>query len=313
MDDLGLGVASGKIILIGEHSVVYGKPAIALPFNQAQISSKVYKTDAPITIDCIYFKGNLEEAPDVLFGIKQLINIVLVYLNQPFKNIHIKIESNLPAQRGLGSSAAVSIAVVRSLFDAFDVQLTQDRLNHFVDIAEQIHHLNPSGLDSTTIASGKAVFYQKDLGKSVIELKMDAVLIVADTGVKGLTKEAVSEVKRLWNENPTVVNPVMDRLEQLTNEAKIYLENNEVIRLGLAMTEAHQLLRSINVSDEKLEKLVEVALANGALGAKLTGGGKGGCMIALAKHTEQAILISDALKQVGADNTWFYDLKEIII
>lgn len=313
MDDLGLGVASGKIILIGEHSVVYGKPAIALPFNQAQISSKVYKTQAPITIDCVYYNGELANAPDTLFGIKQLIQIVLTYLGKPSRNIHIKIESNLPSQRGLGSSAAVSIAVVRSLFDAFNVSLSQEQLKHFVDIAEQIHHLNPSGLDSTTIASGKAVFYQKDLGKSVIELRMDAVIIVADTGVKGLTKEAVSEVRKLWVDNPTVVNPIMDRLEQLTNEAKIYLENNEVIRLGLAMTEAHQLLRSINVSDEKLEKLVEVALLNGALGAKLTGGGKGGCMIVLAKNTEQAILISDALKQVGAESTWFYDLKEIII
>lgn len=313
MNDLGLGVASGKIILIGEHSVVYGKPAIALPFNQAQITSKIYKTDAAITINCIYFNGLLDEAPDELYGIKQLVNIVLIYLKQPFKNIHIQIESNLPSQRGLGSSAAVSIAVVRSLFDAFNVQLSQERLNHFVDIAEQIHHLNPSGLDSTTIASGKAVFYQKDIGKSVIELRMDAVIVVADTGIKGLTKEAVTEVKKLWKENPTVVNPIMDRLEELTHEAKIYLENNEVIRLGLAMTEAHQLLRSINVSDEKLEHLVDVAMTNGALGAKLTGGGKGGCMIALAKNTTDAILISDALKQQGADNTWFYDLKEIII
>lgn len=313
MNDLGLGVASGKIILIGEHSVVYGKPAIALPFNQAQITSKIYKTDAAITINCIYFNGFLDEAPDELYGIKQLVNIVLIYLKQPFRNIHIHIESNLPSQRGLGSSAAVSIAVVRSLFDAFNVQLSQERLNHFVDIAEQIHHLNPSGLDSTTIASGKAVFYQKDIGKSVIELRMDAVIVVADTGIKGLTREAVTEVKKLWKENPAVVNPIMDRLEELTHEAKIYLENNEVIRLGLAMTEAHQLLRSINVSDEKLEHLVDVAMTNGALGAKLTGGGKGGCMIALAKNTTDAILISDALKQQGADNTWFYDLKEIII
>jgi mevalonate kinase len=313
MIDYGHGVASGKIILMGEHSVVYGKPAIALPFKQAQISSKVFKTNDKITIDSLYFKGLLDDAPDTLYGIKQLIYIVLVFLKQPFFGIHIKIESSLPAQRGLGSSAAVSIAVVRSLFDAFKVELSQERLNYFVDVAEQIHHVNPSGLDAITIAFGKAVFYQKDIGKSVIPLKMDAVIVVADTGKKGLTREAVEEVRKLWTDNPNVIGPIMDRLEALTHEVKVFLENNEVIRLGLAMTEAQQLLKSIKVSDEELERLVDVSLVAGALGAKLTGGGKGGCMIALAKNEDQAILISDALKNAGAVNTWFYDLKEIVI
>src|SRR5690554_432536 len=313
MIDFGHGVASGKIILMGEHSVVYGKPAIALPFKQAQISSKVFKTNDKITIDSIYHNGFLDDAPDTLYGIKQLIYIVLVYLKQPFFGIHIKIESSLPAQRGLGSSAAVSIAVVRSLFDAYKVELSQDRLNYFVDVAEQIHHVNPSGLDATTIAFGQAVYYQKDIGKSLISLKVDAVIVVADTGKKGLTRQAVEEVQKLWSENPTIVSPIMDRLEALTNEVKTFLENNEVIRLGLAMTEAHELLKSIKVSDDALEKLVEVSKLTGALGAKLTGGGKGGCMIALAQNEDQAIRIADALKNAGAENTWFYDLKEIIV
>lgn len=312
MSDYGYGMANGKIILMGEHSVVYGQPAIALPFNQASITSKIYFTDGPITIDCIYHQGLLEEAPDELYGIRQLINICLIYLRQPHKNIHIKIESNLPAQRGLGSSAAVSIAIVRSLFDAFKIELTQQRLSHFVDIAEQIHHTNPSGIDAETISLGQAVYFQKESGKSVIPLRMDAVIVVADTGKQGLTKEAVTEVKELWARNPNVVNPIMERLGQLTNEVKTFLENNEVIRLGLAMTEAHQLLNQIHVSDEKLESLVSVALKNGALGAKLTGGGKGGCMIALTENIEKAHLIADALRQEGAVSTWFYDLREII-
>lgn len=313
MNDFGQGVASGKIILIGEHAVVYGKPAIALPFNQVQISAKIYKTNEPITIDSFYHVGLLEEAPKEIFGIRQLLQMVLVYLNHPFFGLHIKIESNLPSQRGLGSSAAVSIALVRSLFDAFDVPLTHEKLNYFVDIAEQIHHENPSGLDASTISSGQAVFYQKDKGQSVIPLKMDAVIVVADTGKRGFTKEAVLEVKSLWSASPNVVNPILDRLEVLTNEVRTFLENNEVIRLGLAMTEANTLLNSINVSDDKIEHLVKISLKNGALGAKLTGGGKGGCMIALVRNNEEAVLLSDILIESGAESTWFYDLKDIIL
>lgn len=122
----------------------------------------------------------------------------------------------------------------------------------------------------------------------------------------------MNEVKQLWEENPTIINPIMERLGQLTNDVKTFLENNEVIRLGLAMTEAHQLLKQIHVSDEKLESLVKVALDNGALGAKLTGGGKGGCMIALTENIDRAHIIADALRQDGAVSTWFYDLREII-
>src|SRR5690606_40682160 len=108
------------------------------------------------------------------------------------------------------------------------------------------------------------------------------------------------------------VNPILDRLEELTKNVKNFLENNEVIRLGLAMTEAHQLLKLMNVSDEKLEKFVDLSLKNGALGAKLTGGGRGGCMIALVKNIDDAIKLSDLLRNNGAVSTWFYDLKEII-
>jgi mevalonate kinase len=312
MEDIGYGLANGKIILMGEHSVVYGKPAIALPFDKVQIESRIYKSEGPITIDCLYYKGALEEASDVIEGIRQLIQFVLTYLNQPVNGLHIKIDSNLPAQRGLGSSAAVSVAVVRSIFDAFKVPLSDELLHYFVGIAEQIHHTNPSGLDATTISSNRAIFFQKEKGKSPIPMQMDAILVVADTGRVGQTKQAVDEVRQLWSDNPTIVNPILDRLGALTEEVRGFLKNNEVIRLGLAMTEAHTLLKKINVSDEGLEFLVETALKNGALGAKLTGGGKGGCMIALTKSKEEAIHISKALLNAGAHHTWFYDLGEII-
>ena len=312
MNDLGTGQAIGKIILMGEHSVVFGKPAIALPFTNAQITAKIFYIDGPITIDCIYFNGLLELAPDTIYGIKQLIYVTLVFLKQPFKNLHIKIDATLPSSRGLGSSAAVSIAIVRSLFDAFDATLTEEKLKYFVDIAETIHHLNPSGVDATTIMSNRAVFFDSYEGKKFIPCHLEGLLVVADTGKQGFSKEAVADVRKLMNENPTIINPIMERLGELTEDVRKYLANNQIIRLGLAMTEAHQLLNQINVSDPKLERLVKVALDAGALGAKLTGSGKGGCMIALAKDFNQAQKLSNTLKINGAVSTWVYNLGDVI-
>src|SRR5690606_25701584 len=142
MNDYGYGIANGKIILMGEHSVVYGQPAIALPFNQASITSKIYFTENPITIDCVYHQGLLDEAPDELYGIRQLVNICLIYLKQPFKNIHIKIESSLPAQRGLRSSADESIAYVRSLVYALNVDCTHVLLIYYTSVTVIIQHHN---------------------------------------------------------------------------------------------------------------------------------------------------------------------------
>ncbi|CCV64524.1 Mevalonate kinase [Alteracholeplasma palmae J233] len=312
MNHLGYGFANGKIILMGEHSVVYGKPAIALPFKEVKIESYVSFTNSPITIDCLYYKGILEEADLVIEGIKKLVISVLEYLGKKPFGLHIRIDSKLPAQRGLGSSAAVSIAVVRSLFNLYNEILTDELLQYFSNIAEQIHHVNPSGIDSSTVVSNDAIFFQKDSEKTYIPLRVDGILVVADTGRMGKTKEAILEVKKLWKENPTIINPILDRLGELTNEVRSYLISNEVKRLGMALTEAHQLLKSINVSDEGLEKLVDAALASGALGAKLTGGGKGGCMIAVVESLEKAKAVAEALKENGASNTWFYHLKEVI-
>lgn len=309
---IGVGVANGKIILMGEHSVVYGKPAIALPFSKASIRCSVDFHESENSIRCIYYEGLLVDAPSVLDGVKVLVESTLKHLDKPEQGINLNIESDLPPQRGLGSSAAVSVAVVRSLFDAFKVPLSEEDLSNLVNIAEAVHHVNPSGLDASTIASGKVVYYQHGSEKRFIPMHLNGVIVVADTGKHGQTKQAVSEVRDLWIKNPDDINPILDRLGELTLEASEYLSTNNLIGLGKTMTEAHGLLRKINVSDDTLEQLVSVAIANGALGAKLTGGGKGGCMIALCSSTKEAEKMATHLRNAGATNTWFYDLQEII-
>lgn len=309
---IGYGEAGGKIILMGEHSVVYGKPAIALPFSKAQTQCYVDFIKGDTTIDCFYYQGPLHKAPLLLKGVVALVNATLTYLNQEHDGLFIRIESSLPPQRGLGSSAAVSVAIVRALFDAFKTPLTHEILSELVHVSESIHHTNPSGLDASTIASEQVVFFEKGKEKQFISMKIDGYLVVADTGRHGQTKQAVSEVRTMWIENPEHVNPILDRLGELTIEASMFLRSNKVEELGVCMSEAHSLLRSINVSDDALEHLVKVAMESRALGAKLTGGGKGGCMIALCANLEDAIVVAENLKQAGASNTWFYNLSEVI-
>lgn len=309
---VGQGIAGGKIILMGEHSVVYGQPAIALPFSKVAIQCSVDFIQGDNTVDCDFYHGKLSEAPVLLEGVRALVERTMKELGKENDGLQLRIESNLPAQRGLGSSAAVSVAVVRALYDAFKVDLTEDVLTELVGVAESIYHESPSGLDATTIASGKAVFFEKNRGKKYLPMSIDGVLVVADTGVFGQTKQAVSSVRTLWNNNPDHINPILDRLGELTMLASECLETNDSVMLGRTMNEAQALLRQIDVSDDRLEHLVEVAIESGALGAKLTGGGKGGCMIALCSTYEAANYVSQKLKEAGASNTWFYDLKEIV-
>ncbi len=312
-----VGTAHGKIILIGEHSAVHFKPAIVLPLASATIEATLVPHTNPdsseITIDCEYFSGLLADAPQSLDNIKELIR-VLRSQGLISNGFDLIITSQIPRERGMGSSAAVAVAIVRAVAAFAGVTLTSRQVFDYTQVAENIAHSNASGMDAATTATDNAVWFLRGEELSDFKVECDGVLVIADTGIKGGTREAVSAVHDLLYSSERGVARItaerIDRLGELTEVCAQALKTNDIRALGVAMNEAHSVLCALTVSDPKLDELVAAARSAGALGAKLTGGGRGGCMIALAADNDSASKISSALMVSGATNTWILPLKD---
>lgn len=307
----GIGTSHAKIILMGEHSVVYGQPAIALPLPSVQLSVTLSsRQDNQRIIKSRYYHGSLENLPSSMIGIKKLIDTLSARFNDHETGWDLKIESQLPAERGMGSSAASAIAIIRAFFDYYDEPLDRTLLLQLADVEEQITHRSPSGLDAATVSSDKPLFYVKGRIGVPIEMNLDASLVIADTGKKGATKEAILAVKDELQNNNEKAEGHIKHLGELVNQTKDYLTQNDIVKLGDALNFAQTDLAALNVSDPSLDHLIHVARDNGALGAKLTGGGRGGCMIALMQTAMGARRLASILKENGAHDIWLQPLDK---
>ncbi|MGQ7416047.1 mevalonate kinase [Streptococcus suis] len=305
-----VGKANGKIILMGEHSVVYGQPAIAMPFSAVEITAQVRAQGQALSVACDFYEGLVHKMPKIWESLKHAIRFSLYRIGAPTDPaIHIEISSTIPAERGMGSSAAVAVAVARALFAYYEKELTDSELWDIVQSSEKIAHGNPSGIDTATTGGKSPVFFIKHQPIEPLELKLHAHLVVADTGVTGNTLEAISDVADLLEKKPEAIK-LVEELGNLTRQAKEDLATDQAELLGSRMNQAHILLQELGVSDPSLDKLVSLAQENGALGAKLTGGGRGGCMIALVRTGQDAQTLAQILTQAGARQTWIQYLGE---
>ncbi|GEN56306.1 mevalonate kinase [Halolactibacillus alkaliphilus] len=305
---LGVGLAHSKLILIGEHSVVYEKPAIAIPFESVCSDVQIEQSSGPVTLVSHFYNGTLEELPEKLLGLKHVIKAACANVNQPVKDFTIQLRSTIPIGRGLGSSASIAASIARGIFDYFEEELSLPVLRELVDVSETYAHGTPSGIDREAVIIDEPIWFVKNQQVEPIELKEPLNIIVADTGRIGDTHAAVSSVKKRLIDKPQETKKILNQLETLTRDARDRLKQGDIAALGEILTSAHRHLTSLGVSDDGLNRYVEISLNSGAVGAKLTGGGRGGCMFALADSVESAQKVEQVLIEAGAKETWYIQL-----
>ncbi|UJL46607.1 mevalonate kinase [Virgibacillus sp. NKC19-16] len=309
-EQTAIGIAHSKLILIGEHAVVHGQPAIAIPFPLVGVESVVEYVPGSIKIDSSFYHGPLESAPESLSGIVNCIKETLNHLQLPYQDLLININSSIPHGKGLGSSASVAISVIKSLFAYSNEEYTEDELLELANISETYAHGAPSGIDTLTITTESPVWYEKEHPIDFIDLSDEFHFVVADSGRIGDTRLSVESVGNLLKSAPKRIQAKLDRIGQLTHHAKDALEKASKNFLGHMLNEAQKELESLGVSDAGLNRLIYFARQEGALGAKLTGGGNGGCIIALAQNEVHSRQLAEKLKKVGAQAVWPFVLKQ---
>jgi mevalonate kinase len=300
--------AAAKIILFGEHAVVYGYPALAVPFGS--LSATVTATPQPIETGLIIQSPALGQEYRLQKGVETFggaltyaAQLYLTRINLDPPDVLLTIDSDIPLGGGFGSGAAVTAALIRELSVYCEHPLTDPELNDLVYEVEKIYHGTPSGIDNTTIVYNRPVYFIRGNPPQPFVMGKPLTLVIADTGVNAPTKESVGDVRRLRDEHPIAVTPMLDRIGRIVETAREALENGDHSNLGALMLENHGILRQLTVSSPLLDQLVVAALNAGAFGAKLSGGGRGGNLIALPPEGH-ATRVAAALLGAGAAKTW---------
>lgn len=303
--------APGKIILFGEHAVVYNRPALAVPVNQVCVDVEVLDSDsAGVFIDApmVNLQDELQTLPpdhaigSVILNLFQRLNI-----SAP-PAIKIKIISSIPVAAGLGSGAAVSVALIRALSAYLSHPLPDEQVNDLVFEIEKLHHGTPSGIDNTVVTFNKPVYFIKGQPIETFKTGKPFTIVIGDTGIPAPTKESVGDVRRLWIRNNNAFENIFNEIAQLALIARRSIESGKPELLGELMNQNHELLQQLTVSSPELDRLIESACQAGALGAKLSGGGRGGNMIALVEK-ETAENVSQALLSAGAKRTIVTEIR----
>lgn len=303
--------APAKIILFGEHFVVYGEPAIVVAIDRRAYAKAELRQDkrlrfqsANLNTSCYFengvFKVEQGDAKEARLKFEPVKLAVEKVLAASGKNVglDITINSAIPVGAGLGSSAAVVASVTAAVSALLGLEFSKQDIFRIALEAERVVHGTPSGVDPAIATFGGTLLFQVDTGFKPLEVKTDIPLVIGNTGVERSTKIQVEKVRETMDSFPQIADPLRKAAREIVLRAVAALQENDLETLGRLMNINHALLYGIGVSDESLEWLTNAARKAGALGAKLTGAGGGGCMIALARP-ERLENVSEAIMRAG--------------
>ncbi len=306
----GQGIGFGKAILFSEHFVVYNKPSIVSAIGNYTVAKIESQDKSGWTIE-----DNRSATPkykeDKIDQQKESINNMLkkMGIDTSKNGIKIILEGNLYAASGIGASAASCVAIARALSECFDMNLSDDEINEIAYEGEKGYHGTPSGVDNTASTFGGLIWFEKGEPNTIkkIDIQNPIEIVIGNTGKVANTKAAVEGVRKRKEENPEKYKEIFNRAENVTYLAKEAFEESDLKEIGKLMNENHKLLQQIEVSSRELDFLVSIARENGALGAKLTGGGLGGNMISLTPGRDLQDRVATAIEKEG-----FQTVKTII-
>lgn len=298
--------APGKIILFGEHAVVYGQPALAVPVNQVHADAEVSTLHrAGIWINAPDIRLHAEHSrlalDDALAAVIQYVIAKIPNFDRQKRGFELKVTSTIPLASGLGSGAAVSVAIIRALSAHLGQPFTDEQVNEIAYEVEKIHHGTPSGIDNTVVTYGKPIFFIKGQPIELLCVAKPFTIIIGDTGIPAPTKASVADVRKRWQQDQRKMELLFGVAGSLAEVARQSIEGGHPERLGALMNENQRVLAEMGVSSPELDKLVAASLKAGATGAKLSGGGRGGNMIALSTQ-EKTSAVAKALYDAGAKN-----------
>ena len=300
---MGKGQGFGKVILFNEHFVVYGLPAIA-----SAIGARTTALVEPEAGSGVELKDERPESPgykaEKLEQQRESLNLMLKFMNIDTQHhkYRITLGGDLLAASGVGASAASCAAIARAFSDELNLNYSDEKVNEIAFEGEKGYHGTPSGIDNTAATYGGLIWYRREGSSQLMErmrLRGPVEIVMGNTGKVADTKAVVGGVKERKEKDPEKYERLFKNADQLARDARKYLDAFDLEKVGVCMNENHTLLQEIGVSSPELDALVGVARDAGALGAKLTGTGRGGYMVALTPGRDLQDRVAEEIGRKG--------------
>lgn len=291
MKKSGYGESHAKVILIGEHAVVYGHPGLALPFFPLTVKITVYP-DQAFFLDAPFYKGSMQTLPDDFLFLFAFVEQLTQSLALP--PLRIIIENDIPTSAGLGSSAAIADALTQACFDLAEETLTNAKRFEWTQVSEKMVHGNPSGIDALMVQAKTPYWFAKGKQPKPIKMSVKGTFLILDSGIQGKTKEAIARVAKQYISNTAQVHlESIGLMVPLVEEALMHDDPQDLARL---MNQTHYHLQELDLSLPQLDAIIQQCLDLGATGGKLTGGGLGGSVLIYVPDTHIAEKIYTTMK-----------------